>query len=130
MHRARLTLLLAASLTLGACGAAGDTATSSAGAVALGTTTTTTTTTAAGLTLVVIGDSIPYNSPDDCPGCRGFVTQYAAALSAMAGKPVTTRNLSQHTGLTLPGLMDELDSFEADLSKADDVRGRGPGSQR
>ncbi|HET8768284.1 MAG TPA: SGNH/GDSL hydrolase family protein [Pedococcus sp.] len=118
MNRARLTLLLIATLVVGACGAAGDTAASASGGASRGTTTTTT---AAGLTLVVIGDSIPYNSPDDCPGCRGFVKQYAAALSARTGKPVTTRNLSQHTGLTLPGLMDELDSFKADLSKADAI---------
>jgi hypothetical protein len=25
------------------------------------------------LNFVVIGDSIPYNSPDDCPNCTGFV---------------------------------------------------------
>ena len=32
------------------------------------------------LQLVAIGDSIPNNSPDDCPGCQGFVDRYAAAI--------------------------------------------------
>lgn len=118
MNRTQLTLLLAATLTLGGCGAAGSAPASSSGTASR---VSTTTATGAGLTLVVIGDSIPYNSPDDCPGCVGFVKQYAAALSARAGKPVTTRNLSQHTGLTLPDLMKELASFKGELSKADAI---------
>ena len=31
------------------------------------------------------GDSIPYNSPDDCPGCTGFVDQYAKAVQKATG---------------------------------------------
>lgn len=123
MYRARLTLLLSAALTLGACASA--TGTSPGGSASARsshpTASATTSATRNGLSLVVIGDSIPFNSPEDCPGCRGFVAQYAAALSARTGRPVTTRNLSQHTGLTLPGLMDELDSFKADLSAADAI---------
>ncbi len=71
------------------------------------------------LSLVVLGDSIPYNSPEDCPGCTGFVDLYADAVSAGTGKPVETSNLSEHTGLTLPGLLDELGSFSTDLAEAD-----------
>ena len=73
----------------------------------------------AGLRLVTIGDSIPYNSPDDCPGCTGFVDQYAKAVEKATGKHVTVQNLSQHTGLTLPQLLSELGSFKQPLSAAD-----------
>jgi lysophospholipase L1-like esterase len=75
----------------------------------------------AGLAMVAIGDSIPYNSPDDCSGCTGFVDQYAKAVETATGKHVTVQNLSQHTGLTLPQLLDELDSFKQQLSAADVV---------
>jgi lysophospholipase L1-like esterase len=73
----------------------------------------------AGLSMVVIGDSIPDNSPDDCPGCTGFVDQYAKAVEKTTGKHVTVQNLSQHTGLTLPQLLGELGSFKQPLSAAD-----------
>jgi lysophospholipase L1-like esterase len=73
----------------------------------------------AGLSLVAIGDSIPYNSPGDCPGCTGFVDQYAKAVEKATGKHVTVQNLSQHTSLTLPQLLDELGSFKQPLSAAD-----------
>ena len=45
--------------------------------------------------LVVVGDSIPYNSPMACPGCTGFVDRYAATISKATGHPVNVRNLSQ-----------------------------------
>jgi lysophospholipase L1-like esterase len=79
------------------------------------------TTAAAPLSLVVIGDSIPYNSQEDCPGCRGFVTRYAAALGAATGREVTTRNESTHTGLTLPDLIQDLPDLQRDLSAADAI---------
>ena len=73
------------------------------------------------LSLVAIGDSIPYNSPYDCPGCTGFVDRYARALAQATGREVVTTNWSEHNGLTLPMLMDEL-SFDKDqLSKADAI---------
>jgi lysophospholipase L1-like esterase len=72
-----------------------------------------------GLSLVAIGDSIPYNSPDDCPGCTGFIDRYAEAVADTTGQTVRTTNLSEHTGLTLLGLMAELDSFRDQLSQAD-----------
>jgi lysophospholipase L1-like esterase len=71
------------------------------------------------LSLVAIGDSIPYNSSEDCPGCTGFIDRYADAVAEATGRPVETTNLSQHTGLTLPDLMTELDTFEDQLSRAD-----------
>ena len=61
------------------------------------------------LRLVAIGDSIPYNSPEDCPGCTGFVDSYADAVAAATGQTVDVTNLSEHTGLTLPGLLDTFD---------------------
>lgn len=61
------------------------------------------------IVVVAVGDSIPYNSPDDCPGCTGFVDQYAQALAGASGKAVAVQNLSEHTGLTVDGLLDSLD---------------------
>lgn len=72
--------------------------------------------------LVVVGDSIAYNSPEDCPGCTGFVDRYADAITKSTGHPVEVRNLSQHNGLQIDGLLQELktDSLRRDaLSKAD-----------
>jgi lysophospholipase L1-like esterase len=73
------------------------------------------------LSFVVIGDSIPFNSAEDCSGCTGFVDRYADALSEATGEPVTTQNASQHTGLTLPQLWDQLDAYEDDLRGADAI---------
>jgi DNA-binding beta-propeller fold protein YncE/lysophospholipase L1-like esterase len=65
---------------------------------------------AAPWSLVVVGDSIPYNSPQDCPGCTGFVDRYAAAIFQATGHPVQVQNLSQHNGLGTDGLLKELQS--------------------
>ena len=73
------------------------------------------------LSLVVIGDSIPYNSPEDCPGCTGFVDLYARALARATGREVEVSNLSEHSGLTLPELMDELQSLEEPVTAADAI---------
>ena len=79
------------------------------------------TTAGAALSLVVIGDSIPYNSQEDCPSCRGFVTTYAEALAQATGQKVETKNRSEHTGLTLPGLMKTLPDLQGELSDADAI---------
>ena len=71
------------------------------------------------LSFIVIGDSIPYNSSDDCPGCTGFVVRYASALGEALRRPVQTSNLSEHTGLTLPDLLTELPSLESQLADAE-----------
>jgi lysophospholipase L1-like esterase len=71
------------------------------------------------LNFVVIGDSIPYNSPDDCPNCTGFVDRYGKAIGESLQRPVMTSNLSEHTGLTLAGLLAELPSLESQLAEAD-----------
>ena len=59
-------------------------------------------------TLVVVGNSIPYNSSNDCPGCTGLVDRYAAAITEVTGHPVIVQNLSEHTGLQIDGLLQEL----------------------
>ena len=73
------------------------------------------------LSLVAIGDSIPYNSPEDCPGCTGFVDRYAEAWSEATGEEVETFNFSDHTGLTLPGLLQQLPSYKDYLRDADAI---------
>ena len=73
------------------------------------------------LSLVAIGDSVPLNAPEHCPGCVGFVTQYGNALSDATGRPVDTHNLSKGTGLTLPGLLADLPNLEDDLKGADAI---------
>src|SRR6476661_2191929 len=44
--------------------------------------------------LIVVGDSVPYNSPEDCPGCTGFVDRYATDVTKATGHPVKVQNLS------------------------------------
>lgn len=73
------------------------------------------------LSLVAIGDSIPFNSKDDCPNCTAFVYQYGDALAKATGRTVQPNNLSDHTGLTLPRLLDNLDSLSQDLAGADAI---------
>ncbi len=69
--------------------------------------------------LVVLGDSIPNNSPQDCPGCTGFVDRYATSIKQSTGREIETANLSEHTGLTLPDLLEKLPQFESQLREAD-----------
>lgn len=73
------------------------------------------------LSLVVIGDSIPYNMDTDCPGCTGFVDRYAKALAKATGREVETLNFSEHNSLTLPMLLEELKSFKKYLRSADAI---------
>ena len=73
------------------------------------------------LSLVAIGDSIPFNSRDDCPDCTAFVDQYGDALAKATGRTVEPNNLSDHSGLTLPRLLDDLDSLSEDLAAADAI---------
>ena len=69
----------------------------------------------------MIGDSIPYNSPDDCPGCTGFVDQYAGKLEQATGRSVEVQNFSDHTGLTLERLLTGLEPLEQYLAEADAI---------
>jgi lysophospholipase L1-like esterase len=109
-----LGLLLTATVGLAACGSNDGGAASSSRSPS-----TSASPSPQALQLVVIGDSIPYNSPEDCPGCTGFVDRYAKTLKTATGRAIQVANLSQHTGLTLPGLLDELDQFRDQLSAAD-----------
>jgi hypothetical protein len=58
-------------------------------------------------------------SSQDCPGRTGFVDGYANAVGAATGRPVEVDNLSQHSHLTLPGLLGEVDQFQGKLAAAD-----------
>ena len=69
--------------------------------------------------MVVLGDSIPYNSPEDCPGCTGFVDRFAKVVHRQHHQPVEVLNYSQHNGLTLEMLLDEIDLYSDDLASAD-----------
>jgi len=72
--------------------------------------------------LVVVGDSIPTNSPMACPVCTAFVNRYADALIKATGHPVNVRNLSQLGGIQIDGLLEELktDAMRRDaLANAD-----------
>ena len=119
-HLAGLIGVAALMMAAGGCQDSdpGDSAGSSAGTPATSRTGSPT----SPLSLVVIGDSVPYNSSADCPGCTGFVDRYADALAKATGQEVEVSNLSQHNGLTLPMLMDELKtSFEEPLRGADAI---------
>jgi lysophospholipase L1-like esterase len=58
--------------------------------------------------LVVVGDSIPYNNSLACPGCTSFADRYAAAISKDTGHPVKVENLSSFIGLKIDGLLERL----------------------
>jgi lysophospholipase L1-like esterase len=61
--------------------------------------------------LVVIGDSIAFNSPLHCPGCTGFVDRYAASVTAATGHPVDVQN-SSSLGIGIDALLSGLDTYE------------------
>jgi lysophospholipase L1-like esterase len=65
--------------------------------------------------LVVVGDSIAYNSSMVCPGCSGFVDRYADAIFEETGHPVKVSNLSQLM-LQVDALLEEL---KTDASRRD-----------
>src|SRR5215203_2020046 len=114
MKRRGLVLAItAASLVMTGCSPAEDSPASSPSMPS--------TAAAAPLSLVVIGDSVPYNSQEDCPNCRGFVTRYADALAKATGRPVTSKNRSTHTGLTLPELVKDLPELQGELRTADAI---------
>jgi lysophospholipase L1-like esterase len=49
------------------------------------------------VTLVALGDSIPYGQ--DCGGCTGYVELYGKAASRALGVPVKVDNRAEHNGL-------------------------------
>ena len=111
----RLFTIIATVTLAGCAGGTGATPTAAPGTAPLITPAptvgaTTSPTQAAGLTLVAIGDSIPYNSEDDCPGCVGFVDQYGTALGEATGKTITVLNNSEHNNNTVDLLLTGLTS--------------------
>ncbi|KRE42773.1 hypothetical protein ASG74_10375 [Knoellia sp. Soil729] len=107
---------------VGGCGAAEKPVTSPSSSSSAGSTATPApSASGAPLSLVAIGDSIPFNSKDDCPNCTAFVYQYGDALAKATGRTVQPNNLSDHTGLTLPRLLENLDSLSTDLAGADAI---------
>ncbi len=64
------------------------------------------------MSVVVLGDSIPYNSPEDCSGCVGFADSYGEALGEELGEPVGVKNLSRHDGARTRDIVDQLTSGE------------------
>ncbi len=71
--------------------------------------------------LVVVGDSIPYNRPADCPSCTSFVDRYAEAITATTGHAVVAENLSQYNRLQIDGLLQELKTDDARLEALADA---------
>jgi lysophospholipase L1-like esterase len=77
-----------------------------------------------GLVLVAIGDSIPYNAPEDCPGCTGFVDSFADALATELGQPVSAENWSRHDGARTIDILEQLESDDRlrdQLAEADAI---------
>jgi len=114
MRTLRASATLALALVLGACasgptGAAPSTPAATPGVTAPPTTGPSTSA-KPDLLVVAVGDSIPFNSPEDCPGCAGFVDRYATALAQATGKTVGVRNLSEHNNNTVQRLVGELDN--------------------
>jgi lysophospholipase L1-like esterase len=64
--------------------------------------------------VVVIGDSIPYNSPDDCPGCAGFAETYALALSEEGDGTYFVDNRSRHDGAQAADILEQVESGSLD----------------
>jgi lysophospholipase L1-like esterase len=80
--------------------------------------------TAAGtpLRLVALGDSLPYNPQDRCPGCVGFPTLYGKAASRALGVPVAVVNWGQYNSLTsvrLVGQVRTLAPMRKAIARAD-----------
>jgi lysophospholipase L1-like esterase len=79
----------------------------------------------ADMLLVAVGDSIPFNSPNDCPGCTGFVDRYGDALAAATGQTVAVHNRSAHDGHTIDDLLERdlagNEQLVEDLKSADAI---------
>ena len=73
------------------------------------------------LSLVAIGDSVPHDNLDACPGCVGFVDQYGEAIRHATGRAVATANLSQMHNFTVPKLLAQLPNWEDELTHADAI---------
>jgi len=106
----RLIMLLAGAAVLLVTGCAAP----SGGTAATPTRTAETTPGSDVISVVAIGDSIPYNSPQDCPGCTGFVDSFAEALAESTGEPVEAINRSRHDGAQTADILEEVQSGSLD----------------
>lgn len=61
------------------------------------------------VSIVVIGDSIPYNADQDCPGCTSFSRAFGDAIEAATGSHVALANMSRHDGATTADIAEQLD---------------------
>jgi len=68
--------------------------------------------------LVVLGDSIPFNAPEDCPGCTGFVDAYAAAVGEARGGAPEVQNLSRHDGAQVTDILEQVERGTVDTALA------------
>ena len=80
------------------------------------------------LSIVVIGDSIPYNADQDCPGCTSFSQSYGDAIEAATGRRVAVSNMSRHDGATTADIAQQLaagglDRLIRDADVVDRLRG-------
>ena len=67
--------------------------------------------------LFALGDSIPFNLEDDCPGCTGFVNSYGAHLQDQLGEPVAVINESRHDSATTSDIVEQLQTDQAFLDE-------------
>ena len=68
--------------------------------------------------LVVLGDSIPFNAPEDCPGCTGFVDAYAAAVGEARGGAPDVQNLSRRDGAQVTDILEQVERGTVDTALA------------
>jgi lysophospholipase L1-like esterase len=98
-------LALASAASLVACGESGTpTQNAATSAVASATASSVART----IHLLVLGDSIPFNSNDDCPGCTGFADEYKQALAKRTGREVAMDNRSRHDSAQLGDLITQV----------------------
>jgi lysophospholipase L1-like esterase len=74
------------------------------------------------LTVVALGDSIPYGS--DCGGCTGYVDLYARRVGKALGRPVKAVNRAEHNNLNSTRLLAQVrnsSSMRAAIARADIV---------
>lgn len=108
-----MSLVFVAALMVSACARSGNPQTTESSSTVPSTTSVTDTTTTAPvgsysgrLRLVVIGDSIPYS--DFCPGCKGFVDQYAVTLEETTGRQVEVVNRSRNDSANMTDIEEQL----------------------
>lgn len=62
------------------------------------------------LRVAVVGDSIPYNAPEDCPDCTGFVSTFVERAGRATSRPVAVDNFSRHDDAGVDDIVAQLDT--------------------